>query len=411
MLKRFRSLLVIFGITLVTGAVFGSWSYFARPQKTVTLTVFIHGSVFTGLVLFNSKDVKNDTLSPDCRYVSMLKYIRKQPILQEDQLLLDQGWARISEDLFTQYRKDEWELSERRKAANFIIPVYEKHAAHCDSESDHLYFAFGHLGLLSQLYRHAAAEQLYNHVCDEVDRCEKIYDRVVVRIVSHSHGSNIAMNIADQEDVYHRNLIVNDLVMLGTPLQIENADRAYHPMFKRVLHCYADADQVQPYDYFSTKGDRSYKLFSDPGLNISLPEKHQVYTVRLRVNGKARPDHSNIWFIGRSRRASYTLWPLPLMVLVPYISHLVDMIDQGQHLDCNIVDTKDQFYIELLSHNTDMVLSKTENIRPMISAHKYQVKKQWKPQDTATNMLLNKRTYSLIWQAWWHSDTETMVTT
>src|SRR3990172_4206703 len=107
MLKRFRSLFIIFGIVLATGAAFGSWSYFARPKKTVTVTVFVHGSVFTGLVLFNMKDAKKDTLSPDSRYVSMLKYIRKQPILQEDQLLLDEGWARISEDLFTQFRKDE----------------------------------------------------------------------------------------------------------------------------------------------------------------------------------------------------------------------------------------------------------------------------------------------------------------
>ena len=171
-------------------------------------------------------------------------------------------------------------------------------------------------------------------------------------------------------------------------------------MFKRILHCYADADQVQPYDFFSTQRSKSYKLFSDPELGITIPEQHQVFTIRLQVNHKARPDHSNMWFIGRSRRGARTLWPLPLMVLTPHLLQLVDAVPSEQQLDCNIVDTKDQFCLELLAMNTDMVLIRTENIRPLVVAHKYQVKKQWKPQDKATNMLFNKRTFSLIFEAW-----------
>ena len=134
--------------------------------------------------------------------------------------------ACIPQEIFQQFRKDEWELSERRKAANFIIPVYEKHAQYGDHVSDHAYFAFGHLGLLSQLYRHAAAQDLYHHLADTVEQYRKIYDTIKLRVIAHSHGSNIVINLSDQEDIHHKNLVIDDLVMFGTPLQIENAHRA-----------------------------------------------------------------------------------------------------------------------------------------------------------------------------------------
>jgi hypothetical protein len=410
MVTKFHSLGILLGLVLVIGCAFGAWSYVARPKKTMTMTVFVHGSVFTGLVLFNAQDAKKDNLTYDCRYVSMLKYIRQQPILQEDQILLNQGWTALSDELFQQFRKDEWELAERRKATNFIIPIYEKHAIYNKDGSDRAYFTFGHLGLLSQLYRHAASQELYHHIADTVQEYKKTYDEVEVILVAHSHGSNIVINISDQEDIYHRNVIINCVVMFGAPLQVENAERVLHPMFKRVVHCYAESDQVQPYDFFSTRHGQSYKLFSDSGLGFTMPEQHNVFTVRLQVNHRDRPDHSNMWFIGRSRRASRTLWPLPLMVLTPHLIKLIDEIDGGRHLDCNIIDTQDQFRLEISPVDTDMILTKTENIRPLVIAHKYQVKKQWKPQDKATNMLFNKRTCSLIAQSWGEPYREQQVT-
>ena len=105
MRSRFYSLGFVFAIVALVACAFGVWSSLTRPKKTITVTVFVHGSVFTGLVLFNSQEAKKDLLTPDCRYVAMLKYIREQPILQEDQLLLDQGWHASLKKFFNNFVK------------------------------------------------------------------------------------------------------------------------------------------------------------------------------------------------------------------------------------------------------------------------------------------------------------------
>jgi hypothetical protein len=284
------------------------------------VTVFIHGSVFSGFSMFNLSRVLNDDLTPTCRYVRCVTAVRSNPILLQEQCMLDCGLHEISADLLAQIQKSSLADEYKRKAAYALTAAYDMVAAlEPGVPTYRYYYAFGHLGLLSHTYRLKAAHELYDQFMPLLHTLCQRHERVEVYYVVHSHAGNIILNLAACEQEKKKGLFIDVLCMYGTPIQQETIMHAADPIFGKIINCWSMGDIVQGVDSLSTKTRRSYQKLLDNKLHQTnaMPS---VIDMRLIVNKNLKHiDHANMWLIGRSRPLDKRVEPLPLMVLTPLI--------------------------------------------------------------------------------------------
>ncbi len=392
---------IIFYIFLVPSMIKSvDQSSFLQSEKKVCITVFIHGAVYSGLSLFHLPHMLKDDLKEDSFYVSAVKDIRDNPLLQQNHVMLDQGWHQVCPEIITAFNQKQLHSQDAKKAAYQFIPAYDAFAQKFLQEQDNVYYTFGHLGLMSQKYREQISYKLYDHLCNTVDEYKKHYDQVHVVVVAHSHGGNIALNLAKSEMFSGRGLVVDDLIMFGTPIQVETAGYAYGPPFKRVINCYSDGDIVQIADKFSTATHRSYQKLSDQRLKIERPvnKAHGVYDVRFLVNSNPRQvDHANMFLLGKSKKACKALDPLPVAALIPVLIASLDN-DLNNHIDCNIIDRNQTLCCQLVDKLQDKQRVSTNCFQ--LAQHLRQLTEHnWQPDDRSRQLVFNSHVGKLLSQA------------
>ena len=372
-----------------------------QNEKVAHITVFVHGSVYTGLYLLNTSQVLVDDLSQDSWYVSLVNQVRKNPVLWGDQMLLEQGWQPIGSEQIEQVHSSTLPAQEKKRGAYFIAACYNVFDKKRFSDGTELsYFTFGHLGLLSCQYRREAAKGLYAHLCQIVNQYKNSHQEVSLTVVCHSHGGNIVLHLAEHEAQSQCGLTINELVMFGTPIQTETASFAYNPMFRRVVNCYSDGDYVQSADTLSTSTRRSYKAFSDQRLSVDKP-RNSVYDVRMIVNDDPwHIDHMNMWFLGRSRKSCHTLHPLPLMVLAPAILKMLDAHPSCQRVDCHVLDGNEELKLSLSPSGKSGVLCATDNLHKQALTMGRCTAKEWENEDLSAGAIVSKRTLQALYQAY-----------
>ena len=356
-----------------------------QSKRNLDMTVYVHGTVFTFLSCLSWPETFFHKLKQNSWYTKCLSLVRKDSRLWEDQLLYKEGLHKIDNSTLNQLEYAALPESEKKYAAPFIIPAYDIFQKKLFPDREHVYYTFGHLGLLCKYYRQRAGEQLYDALCNEVARYKQTYDEVRLHIICHSHGGNIALNLAYAEQHKKCVLSVENLVMYGTPLQTETAAFAYHTMFKRVYNIHADGDSIQGSDFISTKS-LSFKRFNDKKLTRILKRKlnnqspiNMVKDIRLRINGRSHKiGHDNLWFMGRELKGWDSLKPFPLMILTPYLLHTLQEHNQS-NFDCNIVDAQNsvqvEFYIPKTHEPVTTIFPDINSIVPM-ALH---AKNDWNP--------------------------------
>jgi len=257
-------------------------------KEAKMITVFIHGSLLPDssfidtLSLSDLQAILFDTIEDDCEYMRSLRRVRANPEGYKEQIMLAEGLHQVHE-------RDLRDLCEAEDAEIHHCSCCHhehKHKKHADHESDELYaahyaiacyntlvkrlyrnyetdyYTFGHLGVLSHRYRACVAKTLYTELLEKVKEAQDVYETVKVILVTHSHGGTIALNMAAVENELKKGLEIDDLVMFGAPLQAETAPFAYHPMFKRIMNCYALGDIMQGSDVLTTASRKCYTTFA-----------------------------------------------------------------------------------------------------------------------------------------------------
>jgi hypothetical protein len=156
-------------------------------------------------------------------------------------------------------------------------------------------------------------------------------------------------------------LVIDEAILLGMPVQKETANYITDPVFKKVYHIYSGCDRVQCLDFFSFNRFFSGKKFTNRGKRV-LPKKLVQIELRLtRPSLRARKDarlieigkdlsrpeiisgHSNLlrnsspghielWFFAwpyTAYRETFTLHPLPSVILLPYIIKNINKIEDS----------------------------------------------------------------------------------
>lgn len=112
--------------------------------------------------------------------------------------------------------------------------------------SEEWMYAFGWHGKWSFRGRRQAAQDLYDALLVLVDKYEKQYGvKPAVRLITHSHGGNVALNLAAVKDP-NNTLKIHELVILGCPVQAETKNFINDTIFikKYVLSSLNDLIQI-----------------------------------------------------------------------------------------------------------------------------------------------------------------------
>ncbi|MDR3550977.1 MAG: hypothetical protein P4L31_06195 [Candidatus Babeliales bacterium] len=158
---------------------------------------------------------------------------------------------------------------------------------------DHFY-VFGWSGKLNALEREQAAQRLYDQLINTRTAYEQTHGiRPHIRIITHSHGGNIALQLARLKKPQD-NLEIHKLVLLACPVQKKTMHYLEDPMFGKVYSLYSSLDMLQilaPQFFYrierknGNKKDSELKIpfFSDRRFGPS-PKLAQI---KIKLNGRA----------------------------------------------------------------------------------------------------------------------------
>jgi hypothetical protein len=167
--------------------------------------------------------------------------------------------------------------------------ITERDPEHFSAEE---FYIFSWSGKLLHQERINASEKLYNDLVALTIEYQKKYNCYpVIRIITHSHGGNVALNMAKIKDQPFP-LRIKSLILLACPVQ----DRTMHfintPLFERVYSLYSSFDLIQiiapqfhqnrPVDLMPLKKRRRYKmpLFS----SRVFPHHPHVMQAKIKID-------------------------------------------------------------------------------------------------------------------------------
>jgi len=112
---------------------------------------------------------------------------------------------------------------------------------------DHFYI-FGWSGKLNHPERQNGARQLYHALKELVLFYQKKYStNPQITIIAHSHGGNVALNMAATVDK-ECSLVIDKLILLACPVQNYTIDLVKAPLFKKIYSIHSHTDMLQILD-------------------------------------------------------------------------------------------------------------------------------------------------------------------
>jgi len=142
-------------------------------------------------------------------------------------------------------------------------------------------YAFGWSGNLNAYERLQAAKNLYNQLQELIKQyIEEWGVYPVIRIITHSHGGNVALYLAFVDQAKQEHLVIDTLLMLACPVQTNTMHFADNSVFKNVYSLYSSLDLIQVIapQRFNEKLPFSSREF---------PRHFNVIQARVRLNGHA----------------------------------------------------------------------------------------------------------------------------
>lgn len=130
---------------------------------------------------------------------------------------------------------------------------------------DHFYI-FGWSGKLCFKARRQAAEDLYADLVMLLDDYRsKMGKEPTLRIITHSHGGNVALLLAEIMDERQKEFFIDELILLACPVQDYTAHLTQHEAFKKIYSIYSSGDLFQvgdPQGAYAENKDTATSFFS-----------------------------------------------------------------------------------------------------------------------------------------------------
>lgn len=406
-------------------------------KKQIWLNIFVHGTFGTTTGMLSVPSLLNDEVRGSA-YRGVNKGMRDDPVFFQTQPILKRGLHSITPSF------DKQEGVENLYAVYPITKAFDEFLrATFHSDFEQKYYTFGWSGLISQYRRRLEAIRFFNALQEEITILRGQGFEPKVRLLAHSHGGNLCLNLGVVHAVLHaktlnglhkyfldpmanesvkkmieimkfmgtkeqalaapdaqkkldyvpveKNLCIDELILLGTPIQAETELFFRSPVFKTVYNVYSGQDEVQCIDWVSTRSKESKQRVSDAvlktntGINrivqvkimygrevflsddkktlILKSEQQEISFVEKLIgaaSGGQDPNHRALWFVGFDRhqnpeKQSFIL-PLPTSVVMPAIIALISRQQMFDDVDVNIVSQDKLIKFFLTKHEDSKVV-------------------------------------------------------
>jgi len=154
------------------------------------------------------------------------------------------------------------------------------------------FYIFGWSGKLRAQEREEAAKQLYQGLQSIIAIYLKRYQTYpVIQLVAHSHGGNVALNLAKVKDPTDTQFSIASLILLACPVQIQTMDYIRNPIFKQAYILYSGIDMLQVlapeivYQNNKKEKIRSYKI--PPFSSRRFPLQPHIIQAKIKINKRA----------------------------------------------------------------------------------------------------------------------------
>ena len=412
-----------------------------QPKKIVWLNIFVHGTFGTTMGMLSVQSLLKDEVRGTV-YRGVNKEMRDNPVFFQTQPILKRGLHAITPSF------DKQEGVENLYA---VYPLTKTFDGFLQATSRDVvaqkYYTFGWSGLISQHRRRFEAIRFFNALQEEFMVLRKQNIEPHVRVIAHSHGGNLCLNLGAIDAVLkaktlntlhkysadyaaddsikkmleimkmlgtkelaaaapdiqkkldyvpiEKNISIDELILLGTPIQSETEHFLTSPIFKTIYNVYSDQDEIQRLDWVSTRSKVSKQridesiiaqVIKNKGVSprivqikimyerdvVQLPDK-QNFTIKTEQqkasfvdqllgadSGGKDPNHRALWFVGFDKnQAAETqsyIWPLPTSVMMPPIIALIARNTMYNDVDINIALHDDCIKFFLIHHQDDKVV-------------------------------------------------------
>lgn len=317
------------------------------------VTIFVHGIMSIqphltaqNVMRFIRDDVQNTV------YSKTVEYMRLDPYFYLNQAMQPFGLKKIDlNDL------------QPGHASSAIAHIYDDVTKLVSPNTTNHYYTFGWSGLLSPSARYNDSIKLLQALTQELQ--EQYWKQGIfpkVRLIGYSHGGNVCLNIAAarQNTDPQSRLSIDELILVGVPIQTETDYLSNDPVFKKIYHFFSQTDRIQRIDFFSFNRVFSRRYFRNSN-NFRVPKKLMQIDMKFRrsartkhdsparraamvdytkpgiISGKSHlfrdcsPGHLEFWFFGWSPkhyRDSFIMHPLPAFVTIPYILYCIKQVQK-----------------------------------------------------------------------------------
>jgi len=326
----------------------------AQPgNRELWITVFVHGimGVKPYLTGGNVSSFFADRIS-DTTYAKAVEIMRADPFFFQNQAMQERGLVRIDEN------------EKHGNAAGAFALIMDRMEQLAGLNNKNHYYTYGWSGLLSASSRYQEAIRFLSDLTKLMTEYQKKGLSPKLRVVGYSHGGSVCLSLAAARQEMDPNsaLEIDELVLVGMPVQRETEGLVTDHLFKRVYNLYSLRDRVQRIDIINQERvlpDRTFqprKGFKLPTnllqveLKLTRPRKgvdpgsaefeHAGdLTDRRIVRGShpllrdASAGHGELWFFGwtpRFYRKSFPINPLPMIAVLPFIQAHLKALEGGE---------------------------------------------------------------------------------
>lgn len=386
-----------------------------KPEQ-VWINVFVHGIMsikphlnLSNFMRFMRDDVENTT------YAKTVELMRQDSFFFQNQAMQDIGFKKI----------DPTDTTPGNASAAVSSILNDVTALSHGPNIENHYYTYGWSGLMSPTKRYKDAIALYKNIEQEVAQFTLKGITPKIRVFGYSHGGNVVLNLGAvrQREAVRKDLVIDEMLLLGTPIQKETDYLVNDQVFKKVYNIYSACDRVQKMDFFSFNRAFSRRVFSERA-DFILPKKLvqiQLKLTRLTpaarcnthkiaasfnfnsgaiISGKSHllrdssPGHGELWFFGWTPahyRDNFALNPLPAVAIAPFILKTVQEIE---HLlvphNPVIFDMRPEHGITLIKNVKKQKFYKIVDFIPQDELAKLQAKaKTYTPQDYTSHAYTN----------------------
>ena len=330
--------------------------FFTSYSKEVWITVLVHGniSIKPFLCYKNIRNLMFDAVDKT-EYAYAADCIRVDPFFYGVQQMQNLGLVPIQK-----------ESCKKGDACAAFAQIYDEINSLSGKTEENYYYTFGWSGLMSHTKRLEEADLFYDQLFQLIKSYQDKHIDPRIRLIGYSHGGNVCLNLAHSHKKREAEKTIDcidQLILLGMPVQAENAAFVEDNLFKKVYHFYSIADKIQRIDFFSFKRFFSKKRFR----NIHSKNLTQIGVSLIQDKKDFSPGHTELWFFGWTAfnyRKNFPLYPFSLVHILPLLLNSIEQEERKNHLMLTLYPQEEEL---TLTYQKNKRHKKTVTTYPFLS--------------------------------------------